>query len=134
MRFLVMSAVIAATLFAASPTAAQTYYARQTMSVPKRVAGGSSVPVARCGALVKGDWFVDYQFDTGLKAATLSEAQAACDSYATKGAGTCGWTNDPFYPASFRNKVYWTAMVETRQYNIPSNTEGFVWAVRCPAG
>lgn len=123
-------ALIAATLPCSA--VAQRYFARQTLQLPKSGATAAPVGVAACGSLVKGDWFVDIQKDTGLRAATLSEAQSACDSLAVKGAGTCGWTNDTFYPASFRNKVYWTKLVETRQYNIPSNPEGYVWAVTCP--
>lgn len=131
MRKTLVSSVLALTVFSAPPVVAQQYYARQKMSGMATVAA-APVGVAKCGALVKGDWFVDYEKDTGLTANTLAEAQAACDSLAVKGPGSCGWTNDVFYPASFRNKVKWTAMVETRRYNIPSNTEGFVWAVTCP--
>jgi hypothetical protein len=129
-----MAMMTLALLAATIPNAvvAQRFFARQTLQLPKSAMPSSPVGVASCGALVRGDWFVDNQYDTGLKAATLAEAQSACDSMAVKGEGTCGWTNDTFYPASFRNKVYWTKMVATRQYNIPSNTEGFVWAVACP--
>jgi len=126
--------VIAATLaFVPTSSQAQRYFARVKISGTASTGSSAAPPgIAKCGSLVKGDWFVDYQHDTGLVASTLAEAQTACDSLATKSAGSCGWTNDPFYPASFRNKVYWTQLVETRQYNIPSNTEGFVWAVTCP--
>ena len=123
-------ALIAATF--PGSAVAQRYFARQTLQLPKSGATAKPIGVASCGALVKGDWFVDYQYDTGLKAANLSEAQSACDSLALKGEGTCGWTNDTYYPADFRNKVYWTKMVATRQYNTPEYPQGYVWAAACP--
>ena len=130
-RTLIICAALAA---AAAPSiaSAQRFFARQSLVVTKGSGASAPVGVASCGALVRGQWFVDWQQDTGRTASTLAEAQTVCDGLAVAGAGTCGWTGDAYYGDHTRYRVFWTKMVATRQYNEPGATEGFVWAVTCP--
>ena len=131
MRPLAIASILGVAAFFASPVQAQTYFARQSMSGMKRTV--PAVPSkAKCGGLVRGDWFVEIQKDTGLRATTLAEAQTACNSLAIKGAGTCGWSEDTFFPASFRNKIYWTTYVGARRYNVDPDSQGITSAVECP--
>lgn len=135
MRPLALLTIAAIATLVPTAASADRYFARVKIGgvAASTSSQGSTPPgIAQCGALVKGQWFVDWQQDTGRTAATLSEAQAVCDSLATTGAGTCGWTGDAYYGDHTRFRVFWTKMVATRQYNEPGATEGFVWAVGCP--
>jgi hypothetical protein len=137
MRIHVLAAAFAGMIAASSQADAQRYFVRAVLPIPKTAGTGTPAtpkPVAKCGALVKGDWFEDIQKDTGLTAQTLGEAQSACDSLATKGAGTCGWTGEAYYDSKTRYRVFWTQMVKSRTYNtVPWNGVGYVWAAECPA-
>lgn len=137
MRIQMFVAALAGMIAASSQADAQRYFIRSVLPIPKTAGSGTAVPpkpVAKCGALKKGDWFVDIQKDTGLTAQTLAQAQTVCDSLAAKGAGTCGWTNDTYYESDTIYRVFWTEMVATRQYNATKpNGVGYVWAVQCPA-
>jgi hypothetical protein len=136
-KIMIAAAVAAAAVFVAPADAQTKYFARASMPGIKTGTSGTPTPpkvVGNCGALVKGDWFVDNQYATGLVATTLAQAQSACAEWAKKGVGTCGWTNDAYYDSDFLYKVYWTETVETRKYNTtPWNGVGYVWAVKCPA-
>jgi hypothetical protein len=135
MRPMIMISIGALVATLSTSAMADSYYARTRLDGLTGSSSGVAAPkpVATCGSLVKGSWFVDYESETGLTAQTLEQANAVCATLAAKGAGTCGWTDKAFYGDN-QYKIKWGTYVGIRPYNdVNDPNSQWVYAAACPA-